>query len=136
MTVKISVKSQAIDYSRLIYTRSTVSSSIPANFFLVQRREIFIRILYNHYAHIQKCPKIFRKFTKKIRTFPKILQSYSELGPRISFAKHNLFSNCHLCALFNPLLLRVQITRLHIICLPGICQMAATTHTFQLGVRN
>ena len=60
--------------------------------FQTQRREIFFRILWNHCAHIRKCPKTFRKFTKTIRTFPKIFRSSSELGPRILFAKHNLFS--------------------------------------------
>ena len=60
--------------------------------FLTQKREIFIRILWNPCAHIRKSPKTFWKFTKIFRTFPKILQSSSELGSRISFAKHILFS--------------------------------------------
>ena len=46
--------------------------------FLMQRHEIFIRIWWNHSAHLRKCLKTFRKFTKTIRTFPKILWSSSK----------------------------------------------------------
>ena len=47
--------------------------------------------LWNHFAHIRKYPKTL-KFTKTIRTFPKMFWRFLDFNPRISFAKHNLFS--------------------------------------------
>ena len=44
--------------------------------------------------------------------------------------------NCHLRALFNLLSLRVHYTLTYYIFARFLSDMAATTHTFQLGVRN
>ena len=65
--------------------------SIPANFFFMQRREIFVNILWNHCAHIQKCLKNLPKIYEDNLNVLKVLQSCSELSLRISFAEHNLF---------------------------------------------
>ena len=114
--------------------------------FLMQRGETFIRILCNHCAHIQKCLIIFRKFTKTIQTFLKIRWSSSELGARISFAKHNLFSfenrrifreELSFTHTFQSVIASsTNYTLTYYIFTKFLSDMAATTHTFQLGVRN
>ena len=97
-------------------------------------------------AYIWKCPKILRKFMKIIQTFLRILRSSSELGPRISCAKHNLFSfenwrifreELSFTRTFQSVFASsTNYTFTYYIFSRRLSDMAATTHTFQLGVRN
>ena len=108
----------------------------------------FYQDLSNHFTHIQKCsenlPQIYEDNPNVSEDVPKIFGSRSQeilCQVHQSHKSKNIpQNNCHLRALFNLLLVWVQITRLHIAYFPNICQpssdMAAATHIFQRGMRN
>ena len=93
----------------------------------------------------ENLPKIYEDYPNVSEDPPIIYGTLSQdiirhAQPLLFPKAENLpWKNCHFCALLNPLLLCVQITRLHITYFLGVCEiiMAARTHTSQYkGVRN
>ena len=113
--------------------------------FLVQRGEIFIRILWNHCAHIRKCPKknlpkIYEDNRKVSEDPPIIVRTQSQgiicqAQPLLLRKSENLLWRTVIYVHFS---IRYCFEyKLHIyIFSRRLSDMAATTHIFQLGLRN
>ena len=90
--------------------------------FLPQRCEIFIRILWNHCAHIRKCPKTSKNLRRQSERFRR---SSDHLWNSVPWY-HLLWKNCHLRALFYRYCFEYKFhvyKRLHITHFPGVCQI-------------
>ena len=110
---------------------------IPANFFWCKRVR-FSSGCCRISTHIsENTRKPSKKLRRQSKCFRRSFNHLWNLVPwynlpsttsSLSKSENLLWKNCHLCALFNPLLLWVQIKRLHIACLhitcfPGVCQI-------------
>ena len=107
--------------------------------FLTQRREIFIRISCNHCAHIWKCPKTFWNLQKQSEQDPLIIFGTwsQDIICQVQPLLFQKLENLPFAHTFQSIIaLGTNYTFTHYIFSTRLSDTAATTNTFQEGVRN